>query len=216
MYHHHYCPWSSSLSLQPNDKIDLSFDLWVPARTDGALKSALFLRRPFDNPHAHLKHQKLLKSSAWLVVYSFAQDIFRPIKWVKTKWKRLNKTATRKGDKSAVTCCSGLVGALSGPLCRFVWSNGVQAGLWSIAECSGSAHGVCVCVCVCVCTLVSAAATADVFLCWNRAEVCRTLNKAMPCTRLPAERARVLRRANQCFKAYECLCLCHLEKYTTV
>ncbi len=145
LYHHHYCPWSSSLSLQPNDKIDLSFDLWVPARTDGALKSAVFLRRPFDDPHAHLN---LLKSSAWLVVYSFAQDIFRPIKWVKTKWKRLNKTATRKRDKSAVTCCSGLVGALSGPLCWFVWSNGVQAGLWSIAECSGSAHGVFVCVCV--------------------------------------------------------------------
>ncbi len=88
------------------------------------------------------------------------------------------KTATRKREQISRNMCSGLVGALSGPLCRFVWSNGVQAGLWSIAECSGSAHGVCVvCVCGVYCTLVSAAATADVFFCWNRAEVCITLNK---------------------------------------
>lgn len=191
LYHHHNCPWSSSLSLQPNDKIDLSFDLWVPARTDGALKSALFLRRPFDDPHAHLKHQKLLKSSAWLVVYLFAWDNFRPIKWAKTKWKRLNKKATRKGDKSAVTCCSGLVGALLGLLCWFGWCNGVQAGLWGIAECSGSAHGVCVCVCVLHIGLSSSRSRCSSLLKqgWG---VQHPQQTAMPCTRLPAERARVL------------------------
>jgi len=34
LYRHHNCPWSSSASPETNDKIDLSFDLWVPARTD--------------------------------------------------------------------------------------------------------------------------------------------------------------------------------------